>query len=165
MNNIIFEDDDLLIMISNYCKENKHAVICFSPRIANVPEQVIDSNLAFSKVFFDKYPFTGIYIIPKWNHWYETENFDKAISAINNYTNLQDIWTYGVSMGAYGAMRYAEQLNASGTISICPQASINKHLIPFEKRWGTELAKLNISENWMKLHKLAKNTYVFYDSK
>lgn len=165
MNNIIFEDDDLLIMISNYCKENKHAVIFFSPRIANVPEQVIDSNLAFSKVFFDKYPFTGIYIIPKWNHWYETENFDKAISAINNYTNLQDIWTYGVSMGAYGAMRYAEQLNASGTISICPQASINKHLIPFEKRWGTELAKLNISENWMKLHKLAKNTYVFYDSK
>ncbi|MDV1374535.1 hypothetical protein [Citrobacter freundii] len=165
MNNIIFEDDDLLIIISNYCKENKHAVICFSPILANFPEQVIDSSLAFSKVFFDKYPFTGIYIIPKWNHWYETGNFDKAISAVNNYTNLQDIWTYGASMGAYGAMRYAEQLNASGTISVCPQASINKGLIPFEKRWVADLAKLNVSENWMKLHKLAKNTYVFYDSK
>ncbi len=45
------------------------------------------------------------------------------------------ITSYGASMGAYGALLLSKALNAKRVIAVAPQVSLDKEIVPFERRW------------------------------
>lgn len=56
---------------------------------------------------------------------------------------FRKVITYGASMGGFGASAHSGFLNATTSIAIAPQYSIDRAKVPFEKRWRREAEKLD----------------------
>lgn len=52
------------------------------------------------------------------------------------------IVTYGASMGGHGALLASSRLAASRVLAIVPQYSIDRDIVPFEKRWKEHAARI-----------------------
>lgn len=163
---IIYEDNDIILLTSGDVNTLNKMIVCFSPIIAAGKLNELNVGTVFGYSFFSKHPLFCVYVIPKWNHWYELEYEKKILSAILHLKGQKKVWTYGVSMGGYGALKYSYLLSAEGVLSICPQASVIEEQISFENRWAEYLPKVLIHYvNWLDNYELPSNCYILYDPK
>jgi len=52
------------------------------------------------------------------------------------FHGFEQVMTYGGSMGGYGALAYADAVNAGVVLSINPQATLSERLAPWETRFS-----------------------------
>lgn len=96
----------------------------------------------YGESFFIKNKISAIHIINRDNVWYNYDDFYLALDLIKKYLiNGQSIFTYGSSMGGYGAIKFAEYLGARIAIAISPQYHISPKIIKFDDRWKSVVKK------------------------
>jgi tetratricopeptide (TPR) repeat protein len=64
------------------------------------------------------------FVTPRPN-WYPAAAMDEVLATVRARIGARRVVTYGHSQGGYGALKFAERLNASLTLSFCPQWSID----------------------------------------
>jgi len=121
----LYYNDEHVVLSSRY-HNKKTLVISFSPLIDE--NRSMGKDDGFGVKFFESNEISAIYVIPKWNHWYQYEYIESTLKILKCYiAKFERIVLYGVSMGGYGVLKYANYLEASSVISISPQAVLNGH--------------------------------------
>ncbi len=91
---------------------------------------------AFGESFFAEHGISAIHVVNGRNRWYHEPDWRQAIEAARAAAaHYQRIVTYGSSMGAYAALRFAKHLGAAGALALSPQYSRDPRKVPFEQRW------------------------------
>lgn len=151
------------VMISNDFYDNELLVISFSPLVDE--KQSVSAEHGFGKTFFQSKKISCIYVIPTWNHWYQYEYVKDAINIVKTVVpNFKKVIIYGVSMGGYAALKYADYLQAANVISISPQAVIAPPLADFDHRFSQFWEKIEYkSDSWLLEKASPIKTTVFFD--
>ncbi|MFS0826263.1 hypothetical protein [Pseudomonas phoenicis] len=158
---IFYKNDD--VIISNSFYDNELLVISFCPLIDE--KQAMTKDSGFGKVFFENKKISCIYVIPTWNHWYQYEYIKDALEIIKILAkNFKKVVLYGVSMGGYGVLKYANYLNACDVISISPQAALIGKQSEFDTRFLQFWNKIEYkSDSWHAEPNFPMNITIFYD--
>ncbi len=90
----------------------------------------------FGEDFLATAGFDAIHVSSRSNAWYQYADMPAALAAIDAAAGGAMRVTYGLSMGAYAAIRFAQALRAERVVAISPQFSIDRRLAPFETRWA-----------------------------
>lgn len=73
------------------------------------------------------------------NDWYRKPDLLDFFIQMNKsgfFHGFEQVMTYGGSMGGYGALAYADAVNADVVLSINPQATLSERLAPWETRFS-----------------------------
>lgn len=141
---IIFFDGKDIAVFGSMLDESDSLVINFSSRInsgkpVTAPAEELYQNEAEN--FFYKRKIPTINIICRRNNWWQTLEMFEALAVLRELdlpASYRQITTYGLSMGAYGALLFSRALQASRVIAIAPQYSVNPQVVPFETRWAED---------------------------
>jgi tetratricopeptide (TPR) repeat protein len=102
----------------------------------------------FGEAFLYENGFDAIHVISRSNAWYQYADMPAALAAIDTAAGAATRVTYGLSMGAYAAVRFARDVQAARVIAISPQYSIDPRSVPFEKRWSEFGATIRFLWDW-----------------
>jgi len=123
-------------------------------------EATLDRS-GFGEDFLRREQIDAIHVIPRENRWYQHPEMREALTAIAEAARSYDrVLTYGSSMGAYGALRFAHACGAQAAIALSPQYSVDPAVVPFENRWQPDVAKTHFAEPPFAP---APHQYIFYD--
>lgn len=93
-------------------------------------------RLAFGEHFFEHHGVSAVHVVNGRNRWYHEPDWRAAIAAARTAAeSYPRIVTYGSSMGAYAALRFADLLGAAAALALSPQYSRDPRKAPFEERW------------------------------
>lgn len=102
---------------------------------------------------------------PKRVNWYVTPDLEVAFSEMNAFfAGFRRVVTYGVSMGGYGALCYADRVLADEVFAFSPQttldpAKIQDDRFPRSKNWDFSTPTGDV----MGRFRAASSVYIFYD--
>jgi pimeloyl-ACP methyl ester carboxylesterase len=158
---LYYKNNDVIVSSDFY--DSELLVVSFSPLVDE--KHIPTKDNGFGRVFFQNRKISCVYIIPIWNHWYQYEYIGDAIDIIRLFArNFKKVVIYGVSMGGYAALKYANYLGSSGVISISPQAVITGTQSEFDKRFSRFWDKIEFkSDSWTSETNHPINTMVLYD--
>lgn len=98
----------------------------------------------FSQRFLNEQGISAVHIMGKREDWYQYSEMESALRSVRDYlADANRVITYGSSMGAYAALRFADQLGADGVLALSPQYSIDPRKAPFETRWSQDALRLD----------------------
>ncbi len=101
----------------------------------------------YAEAFLMHRSLDAVHVISRYNDWYQCPELEQAMAAVHAATRAyQRVVTYGSSMGAYAAIRFAGWAGADCALAMSPQYSIDPRVAPFENRWGE--ASLNFRPVW-----------------
>jgi len=83
-----------------------------------------------------------IHVVPRAAEWYHYADMDACLAELRRHVG-PDTLAYGSSMGGYGVAHFADRLGVRRGICFSPQISIQRSVVPFEKRWQTEAARID----------------------
>ena len=90
----------------------------------------------FGEGFLDHAAIDAIHVIPRDNLWYQHPEMLQAMACVHAATHGYDrVVTYGSSMGAYAAIRFAGLAGAHAVLALSPQYSIDPAIARWEHRW------------------------------
>ncbi|WP_155931282.1 hypothetical protein [Methylosinus trichosporium] len=95
--------------------------------------------------FLTKNDVDAVHVISKQNHWWNTPDWSEALKAIAAYAVTRggpEIVTYGSSMGGHGALVASKPLGAARVVAYAPQFSVDPKLVPWEKRWLSDVKSI-----------------------
>ena len=118
----------------------------------------------FGERFFDENRVDAIHVIARANDWYQHDDiFEicRAVAAIAS--NYRRVYAYGSSMGGYAAIRFGALVGAKAAIALSPQFSIDKSIVPFERRWSGDAKRIRFVAERKTDHSFAPLAYVSYD--
>lgn len=116
----------------------KQIVVCFEH--AGIAENKPDRTrpgwgFGFVSRHTDK---VGIFVKPTASHWFRKPGlFDlcRDLRDSGFFTRYDSVITYGGSMGGYAALAYADAFCADKVLSLNPQATLSRALVPWETRF------------------------------
>lgn len=77
-----------------------------------------------------------ISIKPRKTDWYQKESFTPILNEAARYaSSYPRVVTYGGSMGGFAALAFSDSLGGTEVISINPQSSLRRELVPWDKRF------------------------------
>ncbi len=118
---IIFEDRDYVAHLRK--GSSPFVLVTFSGIDAR--EAASGSYLAAEQC--DELDLTAVGLVARSNSWYRAGRIDDALREVQRHTaDHQDVYTYGVSMGAYAAIKYSRMLRASAVLAFAPQWSLDR---------------------------------------
>lgn len=90
----------------------------------------------FAEDFLRKAGVSAIHVMGAREDWYQYPEMPEAMQTVRSALAGADrVLTYGVSMGGYAAIRFADAARADAVLAISPQYSIDPLKAPFEDRW------------------------------
>jgi tetratricopeptide (TPR) repeat protein len=90
----------------------------------------------FAEDFLRRRSVSVVTILARGNDWFQYGDMAVALAAVRvRLSDARRITTYGSSMGAYAAIRFADAVGAHGCIALSPQYSNDPRKVPFERRW------------------------------
>ena len=137
---VIYDGADILVRAA-LSPVSRTVVVTFSPRREH-GERGGPRRVGFGETFLRDENIPVICFISKANHWWLTPEMDEAIEQIRDRLAGYDrVVTYGVSMGAYGALAFSRALGATDVVAFSPQASIVGDL-PLDPSWVKDLVNV-----------------------
>jgi len=106
------------------------------------PSDPVQDVPGFGEAFLDGQRIDAIHVAGNGNDWFQYPEMPEALAAIRAAAGGRRLFTYGSSMGGYAAIRFAGALGAEGAIAISPQYSLDRRVVPSERRWRREAARL-----------------------
>lgn len=116
----------------------------------------------FGQGFLDRAGLDAIHVVPRANDWYQHGDMPAALAAVRAAAAGKPVFTYGSSMGAYAALRFGGALGAAAAIALSPQFSLDPAVVPHERRWRPEAARLRFLD-WDRPGFAPAPGIVFYD--
>lgn len=123
-------------------------------------EATLDRS-GFGEDFLRRESIDAVHVIQRENRWYQHPETPDALAAIADVARAYDrVLTYGSSMGAYAALRFATACGAQAAIALSPQYSVDPAVAPFENRWQPDVVQTQFAEPPFVP---APRQYIFYD--
>ena len=118
----------------------------------------------FGEQFFAAAGVDAVHVIPRDNDWYQYSEMAEAMQCVRAATRgYARVVTYGSSMGAYAAIRFAGLAGAHAVLALSPQYSIDPAVVPWERRWPDSSDRFrNVWEDTLPFPTVAE-AYVVYD--
>ncbi len=132
----IYRDEDLIVRMVPQGRMRRWVVTFEMHVTERQPER-----RAFGERFLRRIGMSAIHVLARGNHWYNYPGTPHALHAIRtalDEAGARRIVTYGSSMGAYAAIRFAPSIRATGILALSPQYSIDRAIMPEEDRWQDE---------------------------
>lgn len=152
---VIFFDGQDIVLVGKLFPSPERLVINFSSRInsgkpiVGTAEELLQrpADTVFEgESFFAKRGIPAVYFLARRNDWYQSKEVWEAIKTLEQFglwDKYQHITTYGLSMGAYGALLFSKAVRANRVIAIAPQYSIDSRVVAFETRWLEDRERIN----------------------
>ena len=103
----------------------------------------MNQRVAFGEIFLKTKGIDAYHLLNAEVDWFQHPEFWDAISAIHMDAPAgREVVAYGASMGGHGALLASSRLAASRVLAVVPQYSIDRDVVPFEKRWKDHAAKI-----------------------
>jgi hypothetical protein len=159
MANELFRSADLLIR-----RVDGHGSPCCVVTFDSFTDLRTLDRPGFAEDFLRMRGIDAIHVIPRDNDWYQYPEMTHAMAAVRAVSQTYGrVVTYGSSMGAYAAIRLAGLAGAHAVFALSPQFSIDRTLVPWERRWIQSSASFrNVWERSLPLPDIAE-AYVFFD--
>lgn len=166
---VLFDGKDIAVL-ATMLEEGDCLVVNFSSRINSgkpvlAPAAELYQNE--SENFFYKRRIPTINFICRRNIWWQSEEMFAAIAVLDQLEldkKYRQITTYGLSMGAYGALIFSRALKASRVIAIAPQYSVDSSKVSFETRWADDRQQVCfVNDNMATGLSRDAQVIVFYD--
>lgn len=162
-NNILYSGKDLQLKHIPSLPNGKYkniVIITYTPWHSwQDPEKSSYWTLGFGENIFSKYGIDELHIISNKNNWYQTPEIQNIIPLIKRITDGAKIFSYGSSMGAFGAINFSYLFN-SIFIAFSPQASLLN--LPISKAWENSRPYFKQSNIINEKNTNARG-YLFYD--
>ena len=113
--------------------------------------------------FFVRRGINFVGIRPAQNDWYQQEEIFAALAAVRRATPGARLVGYGGSMGGYGAINFAAELGLASLLAICPQVSIARAVVPFERRWAEEAAAITFRHDKIATSPRIRHGFIMFD--
>ena len=117
--------------------DNKKLIVTFEPVMAD-DILLQPSREAWGLSFLYKEGFSVLGVKSKSLDWFRGKELHKYFRDIlpqNLFNKFEKIVFYGGSMGGYGCLAFADSYPGSIVISMAPQSTLSKQLVPWEKRF------------------------------
>lgn len=119
MKNIIFEDDNIVVIMLK--TESDTWVVTFGDAL-----NLANKDVFFADKFMAKSGNNAIGFMAKHPNWYPKPSILNSLSAVNvHLIGNPHVLMYGGSMGGYAAIKYSKLFNAKCIVALCPQWSID----------------------------------------
>ncbi len=102
-------------------------------------------------------------VIPRTNCWWQHPEFGAVRDVIAAKLAGREVMAYGSSMGAYGIINAAAEVEITRGLAFVPQYSIDRAVVPFEKRWSDEAAQLTFENDRIQSAEITAPFTVIYD--
>ena len=115
----------------------EEVVVTFESAIGSIQRTNL-LRTGFGEKFLLENHFAVISVLPFEANWYRTQDIRDFLSsvAIKQFiSRFKKIHTYGSSMGAYGALAFADVLGATNVVAISPVTTLASGLVPWENRF------------------------------
>ena len=169
----IGSEDTFSIKLQNYVidivpRNSKHLTIFFDH--ANLAEMApAESRKAWGFDFLQSQTdHSGLFVKPRRSDWYRNDDlieFFEAVQRSGYFSEFERTMTYGGSMGGYAAIAFSGFCDADTVLSLNPQATLDKRVVPWEKRFA-----LGAAQDWTGRLSLASdecvdktNFFIVYD--
>lgn len=97
----------------------------------------------FGEAYLKSQGISAIHVLGRGRDWYQYADLDAALAAVKfALAGATRVMTYGSSMGAYAAVRFADAVGAHAVLALSPQYSIDPARAPFETRWPQESQRI-----------------------
>lgn len=158
---VLFENEHIIIC-SQFFDKNR-VVLSFCPLIGE--GQVMTKESGFGYKLFNKSQISAIYFIPKWNSFYQPHYLQSGLDIVSDLIKeFKEVVMYGVSMGAYAAVRYSAYFNADRAIAFCPVLFLTRERGNFDRRYVVHLDKVeNLSDTWIDTRHQKPELIILYD--
>lgn len=96
----------------------------------------------FGEKLFHTRGINAVHFINVKNHWWHTPEMLPAIAAATAMRAAaapSRVLTYGYSMGGFGALAFANRLQADTVVALSPQASLFRADLPYDPTWPEDL--------------------------
>lgn len=128
---VLFDGQDVRVE-ANYFGKHKNLWICFGEIRLSSQHQLREGsethfylgNRRWGQPYFNHQEIDTINIENYANHWYQTLEMNdviRIITAFKKDKNYENIITYGLSMGGYGAVLFAKPLGATRILGLSPR--------------------------------------------
>lgn len=102
-----------------------------------------NASVAFGEMFLKSRGIDGYFILNREVDWFQKREFFDAMAAIRaDVPAARPIVAYGASMGGYGALLASRSLEAARVLSVVPQFSIDRSVVPWERRWAAQAGQI-----------------------
>lgn len=87
------------------------------------------------------------------NSWFQYPQMREMITTIGHWARFEyaEIISYGLSMGGYAAIKWAELLGARQVLAVSPQYSVDPRKVSFETRWSDDVAQIEFVDDEISL--------------
>jgi len=92
-------------------------------------------EIGFGQPYFLSRGIPAVYVRHRQSNWFQDEEIMAVAARVRAHLPRARLVTYGASMGGYGALLLSAPLRAEKALSIAPQYSIDRAVVPWEKRW------------------------------
>ena len=99
----------------------------------------------FGESFLHSEGLPAIHFVSGANHWWQTTEMVPALRSARRFARRVSHVrraSYGSSMGGFGALQTAADLDVDAVFAVSPQFSVHAEYVPFETRWRKEAATL-----------------------
>ena len=158
---LLYRSSNLKIFRNSPWRQSRDTlVVCFQYR---QPNQQLDLP-GFAEEFFAKFEIDAVFVNCTSNEWYQYQDLPLALSKLRAFASTWSrVVTYGSSMGAYAALRFAKPIGAQASIAVGPQYSPRPAVIAGEHRFCADIAPTRfLYEESFQANSCVAN-YVIYD--
>lgn len=138
MSRTLFRSVNLHVFASEHTAagSNRLVVCSFQNRVGQ-PD--LDSAGFGEKLLADA-GIAGVFFNCATNHWWQYPEMPQALSVVRRFTSgYETCATYGSSMGAYAAIRFAEAIGATRVVASGPQFSPRSSVVGREKTYDNDV--------------------------
>jgi len=97
------------------------------------------------------------------NDWYQGAEMPAILAAIDEMCGDRERIGYGSSMGAYAVLNFSTELRISQALLFAPQFSIDRSLVPFERRWTGEFERTKFVRDQVAVSRPIERGAIFFD--
>lgn len=108
--------------------------------------------------------FRWIAVTTEQNDWYQHNDMDDVVQAINRYLNCVQPLTFGFSMGGLAAWQNSDALNALAWVGVSPTCDTRPSQT-FDSRVMGERKSVEDDCGWRQLPPVPKNGHIVFDPK
>lgn len=119
----------------------------------------------FGEAWLESQGISAIHVLGKREDWYQYPEMAEAMAAVRRAVAGADrVMTYGSSMGAYAAIRFADAAGANAVLALSPQYSIDPAKRPYDTRWCQDAHRIQWLESIDGVIRCQCSPVVVYDT-
>jgi hypothetical protein len=136
---VLFEGDD--IRVTAVPAESATCVVCFSNHQADG-----QPRRTFGEEYLRRLELAGVFVTAQWTHFWQVPEMAAAMAAARGFArSYADRATFGSSMGGFGALGWAAEVEANRIIAVVPQTTYTDPAVPLDREWRDLLARVRLT--------------------